>query len=204
MREGHVGEEVANQVRCNYPPHLLDTHPECWGCFWQPEGLRNLLQTQIYTYSPNKTNMDQSCENHFSKQASKTDSLGNICSIYSARCRSFLLNAQLMLRNSSKYIKLFKTFGYLQDTQVLICKKQLFIYIVHARIYTSLVARLEEQTQLVYVLAVYPWKWHNKQCYFLPGFISLLFICFNLLVFSINKMLLFHPSIAYIPNSQLG
>lgn len=38
MREGHVGEEVANQYRCNYPPHLLDTQPECRGLFLAARG----------------------------------------------------------------------------------------------------------------------------------------------------------------------
>lgn len=38
MREGHVGQEVANQYCCNYPPHLLDTQPECQGLFLAARG----------------------------------------------------------------------------------------------------------------------------------------------------------------------
>lgn len=47
MREGHGGEEAANQYHCNYPPHLLDTQPVCWGLFPSARG------TQKLTTDPN-------------------------------------------------------------------------------------------------------------------------------------------------------
>lgn len=42
MREGHVGKEAANQHRCNYSPHLLDTQPERRGLFLAARGTQKL------------------------------------------------------------------------------------------------------------------------------------------------------------------